>query len=131
MGRLCSLINLNDDASEDVNNIIDNECMGQQGSGDATQNVEKHWKTILYKGIDHLTDAQITGLRFASLDDGGQFYYTYAKLVGFSIRKDEIKRNKNNIVSSRRCVCAKEGFRTTRKEDNFFFFLGEIERRIT
>ena len=79
MGRLCSLINLNDDASEDVNNIIDNECMGQQGSGDATQNVEKHWKTILYKGIDHLTDAQITGLRFNSLDDGGQFYNTYAK----------------------------------------------------
>ncbi|KAL4593859.1 hypothetical protein ACB092_M009000 [Castanea dentata] len=92
--------------------------MGQQGSGDATQNVQKHWINILEKGIDHLTDAEITGLRFSSIDDGGQFYNTYAKLVGFSIRKDEIKRNKNNIVTSRRWVCAKEGFRTTRKEDN-------------
>ena len=36
-------IDVNDDVSEDVNNIIDNECiMGQQGSGDATQNVQKH-----------------------------------------------------------------------------------------
>ncbi|KAK9993971.1 hypothetical protein SO802_023674 [Lithocarpus litseifolius] len=45
-------------------------------------------------------------------------FITHAKLVGFSIRKDEIKRKKNNIVTSRRWVCAKEGFRTARKEDN-------------
>ena len=71
--------------------------------------VEKHWSTILEKGIDQLTDAQITGLKFSSLDDGGEFYNTYAKLVSFSIRKDEIKRNKDNIVTSRRWVCAKKG----------------------
>ena len=30
-------IDVNDDAAEDVNNIIDNECIiGQQGNGDAT-----------------------------------------------------------------------------------------------
>ena len=63
------------------------------------------------KGIDQLTNAQITGLKFSSLDDGGEFYNMYAKLVRFSIRKDEIKRNKNNIVTSRRWVCAKEGLR--------------------
>ncbi|KAK9993976.1 hypothetical protein SO802_023679 [Lithocarpus litseifolius] len=112
-------IDVNDDVGEDVNNIIDNECiMGQLGSGDATQNVQKHWSTILDKGIDDSSDAEITSLRFSSLDDGGQFYNTNAKLVGFSIHKDEIKRNKNNIVTSRRWVCAKEGFRIARKEDN-------------
>ena len=112
-------IDVNDDVGEDVNDIIDNECiMGQQGSGDATQNVQKHFSAILDKGIDHLIDAEIIGLRFNSIDDGGQFYNTYAKLVGFSIRKNEIKRNKNNIVTSRRWVCAKEGFRIARKEDN-------------
>ena len=62
-------IDVNEDAGEDVNNIIDNECiMGQQGSGDATQNVQKHWSTILDKGIDHLIDAEIIGLRFSSID---------------------------------------------------------------
>ena len=71
--------------------------------------VEKQWSTVLEKGIDQLTDAQITGLKFSSLDDGGEFYNTYAKLVSFSIRKDEIKRNKDNIVTSRRWVCAKKG----------------------
>ena len=109
----------NDDVSEDVNNIIDNECiMRQQGSGDATQNVQKHWSTILDKGIDHLIDAEIIGLRFNSLDDGGQFYNTYAKSFGFSIRKDEIKLNKNNIVTSWRWVWAKKGFQTAKNEDN-------------
>ena len=81
-------------------------------------NVEKHWSTVLEKGIDQLTDAQITGLKFSSLDDGGEFYNTYAKLVGFSIRKDEIKRNKNNIVTSRRWVCAKEGLQIRKNEAN-------------
>ena len=71
--------------------------------------VEKHQSTVFEKGIDQLTDVQITGLKFSSLDDGGEFYNTYAKLVSFSIRKDEIKRNKDNIVTSRRWVCAKEG----------------------
>ncbi|KAK4595456.1 hypothetical protein RGQ29_013782 [Quercus rubra] len=80
--------------------------------------VEKHWSTVLEKGIDQLTDAQITSLKFSSLDDGGEFYNTYAKLVGFSIRKDEIKRNKNNIVTSRRWVCAKEGLQIRKNEAN-------------
>ena len=36
-------VDLNDDAGKDGNNIIDNECdMVQKGSGDATQNLEKH-----------------------------------------------------------------------------------------
>ncbi|XP_050259192.1 protein FAR1-RELATED SEQUENCE 5-like [Quercus robur] len=80
--------------------------------------LEKHWSTILKKGIDQLIDDQITGLKFSSLDDGGEFYNTYAKLVGFSIRKDEIKRNKDNIVTSRRWVCAKEGLRIRKNESN-------------
>ena len=71
--------------------------------------VEKHQSTVFEKGIDQLTDVQITGLKFSSLDDGGELYNTYAKLVSFSIRKDEIKCNKDNIVTSRRWVCAKEG----------------------
>ena len=57
-------------------------------------------------------------MKFSSLDDGGEFYNTYAKLVEFSIRKDEIKRNKNNIVTSRRWVCAKEGLRVRKNEAN-------------
>ena len=65
-----------------------------------------------------MTDAQITGLKFSSLDDGGEFYNTYAKLVGFSICKDEIKHNKDNIVTSRRWVCAKEGLRIRKNEAN-------------
>ena len=80
--------------------------------------MEKHWSTVLEKGIDQLTSAQITSLKFSSLDDGGEFYNTYAKLVGFSIRKDEIKRNKNNIVTSRRWVCAKEGLQIRKNEAN-------------
>ena len=80
--------------------------------------VEKHWSTVLQKGIDQLTDAQITSLKFSSLDDGGEFYNTYAKFFGFSIRKDEIKCNKNNIVTSRRWVCAKEGLRIRKNEAN-------------
>jgi hypothetical protein len=34
--------------------------------------------------------------------DGDDFYNAYAKFVGFSVRKDDVKRDKNNIVISRR-----------------------------
>ena len=57
-------------------------------------------------------------MKFSSLDHGGEFYNTYAKLVSFSICKDEIKRNKNNIVTSRRWVCAKEGLQIRKNEVN-------------
>ena len=57
-------------------------------------------------------------MKFSSLDHGGEFYNTYAKLVSFSIRKDKIKRNKNNIVTSRRWVCAKEGLQIRKNEVN-------------
>ena len=101
------------------NNILVHMDHDTENEGKANFiDVEKQWSTVLEKGIDQLTNAQITGLKFSSLDDGGEFYNTYAKLVGFSICKDEIKHNKDNIVTSRRWVCAKEGLRIRKNEAN-------------
>ena len=62
------------------------------------------------KRLHHLSYVDVSCIEFKSMADGDDFYNAYVKFVGFSVRKDDVKRDKNNIVISRRWVCAKEGF---------------------
>ncbi|KAJ0034830.1 hypothetical protein Pint_24947 [Pistacia integerrima] len=51
------------------------------------------------------------GLEFDSADDAREFYSQYAARVGFKIRIGQLYRSRTDgSVSSRRYVCAKEGF---------------------
>ncbi|WCJ23606.1 FAR1-related sequence 7 [Euphorbia peplus] len=51
------------------------------------------------------------GLEFDSADDAHKFYSLYATRVGFRTRTGQLYRSRSNgSVSSRRYVCAKEGF---------------------
>ncbi|KDP40075.1 hypothetical protein JCGZ_02073 [Jatropha curcas] len=51
------------------------------------------------------------GLEFVSADNARQFYGAYATRVGFRIRTGQLYRSRTDgTVSSRRFVCAKEGF---------------------
>ncbi|KAL6320955.1 hypothetical protein AAG906_010764 [Vitis piasezkii] len=42
---------------------------------------------------------------------GEEFYNLFAKVTGFSVRKDDVKRDKNQNIVSRKWVCSKEGYR--------------------
>ncbi|RVW91918.1 Protein FAR1-related sequence 5 [Vitis vinifera] len=62
-----------------------------------------------------------SGMTFPSLDDARNFYYEYAKRVGFTIRTNRIRHSlKNMAVIGRDFVCSREGFRaakhTSRKD---------------
>ncbi|KAI8554713.1 hypothetical protein RHMOL_Rhmol05G0119600 [Rhododendron molle] len=48
---------------------------------------------------------------FDSDKDGERFYNAYAKVKGFSVRKDNIHKDNEGIVTSRKWVCSKEGYR--------------------
>ncbi|CAA0830570.1 RNA-binding (RRM/RBD/RNP motifs) family protein [Striga hermonthica] len=58
---------------------------------------------------------------FESEEEAGDFYNFYAKCTGFSIRKDDVRRNKSSgMIDMRKWVCSKEGFRDKKwleKED--------------
>ncbi|KAI9157372.1 hypothetical protein LWI28_021497 [Acer negundo] len=58
-----------------------------------------------------LQPTDVIGKEFASIEDAESFYNNYSKFVGFSTRKDEKRRDKQDVITIRRWVCSKQGYR--------------------
>ncbi|KAL6311958.1 hypothetical protein AAG906_007446 [Vitis piasezkii] len=65
-------------------------------------------KEKVLKGI---SDEEVYKLQFDCIDEAETFYNMLAKVAGFSIRKDDLKRDKNGDIISRKWVCSREGQR--------------------
>ncbi|KAF7820882.1 protein FAR1-RELATED SEQUENCE 5-like isoform X1 [Senna tora] len=58
------------------------------------------------------------GTEFESDEHAYRFYNKYARLLGFSVRKDWVNRSKvHGLVVSRKFTCSKEGYRRKDKRD--------------
>ncbi|XP_028091452.1 protein FAR1-RELATED SEQUENCE 5-like [Camellia sinensis] len=66
------------------------------------------------KRLDELTEKDVFEMTFDSEENGERFYNSYAKVKGFSIRRDQLYKDKNNMVISRSWVCSKEGYRQSK-----------------
>ncbi|KAK0591076.1 hypothetical protein LWI29_035333 [Acer saccharum] len=58
-----------------------------------------------------LQPSDVIGKEFASVEDAEAFYKNYSLFVGFSIRKDEMRRDRFGMITIRRWVCSKQGYR--------------------
>ncbi|KAK0606491.1 hypothetical protein LWI29_038314 [Acer saccharum] len=61
--------------------------------------------------LTSLQPSDVIGKEFASVQDAEAFYKNYSLFVGFSIRKDEIRRDRHGMITIRRWVCSKQGYR--------------------
>ncbi|XP_028056458.1 protein FAR1-RELATED SEQUENCE 5-like [Camellia sinensis] len=66
------------------------------------------------KPLDELTEKDVFEMTFDSEENGERFYNSYAKVKGFSIRRDQLYKDKNNMVISKSWVCSKEGYRQSK-----------------
>ena len=57
------------------------------------------------------TGTYFVGKEFVSIVAAENFYQKYAYITGFSVRKDELRRDKHDLITLRRWVCSKEGYR--------------------
>ena len=57
---------------------------------------------------------EVYKLQFNCIDEAKIFYNLFAKVTKFSIRKDDLKQDKNGYIISRKWVCSKEGHRATK-----------------
>ncbi|XP_034707036.1 protein FAR1-RELATED SEQUENCE 5-like [Vitis riparia] len=73
------------------------------------------WEEKVLKGI---SVEEVCKMQFACIDEAETFYNMLAKLTGFSIRKDDLKRDKNGDIISQKWVCSKEGHRATKFIEN-------------
>ena len=94
------IIDLNEDATEDIFENYENESMQQKMM------------------MDELKSEQVFEMTFDSHEEAGEFYNTYGRYAGFSIRKDDLKYDKNHMAISRRWVCSREGYRSTKNADH-------------
>ncbi|KAK2658176.1 hypothetical protein Ddye_004709 [Dipteronia dyeriana] len=57
-----------------------------------------------------LQPTEVIGKEFGSVADAESFYNNYSKAVGFSTRKDEMRCDRQGVITRRRWVCSKQGY---------------------
>ncbi|CAN1801334.1 Protein FAR1-RELATED SEQUENCE 5 [Linum perenne] len=73
---------------------------------------------------DRLSDEAIMDMEFASWEAAEVFYNAYAKQVGFSIRRRDVRKSRGGELRMVKWVCAKEGFR----DNKWLNLLGRIRK---
>ncbi|KAL5812278.1 hypothetical protein ACOSQ3_027228 [Xanthoceras sorbifolium] len=59
----------------------------------------------------HVQRNDVLGKEFVNVQEAEKYYHKYSYLKGFSVRKDDLHHDKNGLITIRRWVCSKEGFR--------------------
>ncbi|CAB4309150.1 unnamed protein product [Prunus armeniaca] len=72
-----------------------------------------------YSGVDINEPRREDVMRkeFKTIELAEEYYKSYAKGIGFSVRKDKLIRNSEGKVSRRRWCCCKEGLRKDKFKD--------------
>ena len=66
---------------------------------------------LLQSELISLQGTDIIGKEFISVTDAEEFYNKYSYVMGFSMRKDRLCRDTHGLITIRRWVCSKEGYR--------------------
>ncbi|XP_062075491.1 protein FAR1-RELATED SEQUENCE 5-like [Humulus lupulus] len=74
------------------------------------------WRSLLQfldidKEPEHIQFLDFEGKEFVSIEQAESFYFLYAKMMGFSVRKKLKREDKKGILHIRSWVCSNEGFR--------------------
>ena len=63
------------------------------------------------KVLGGISYEEVMGMHFNSIEEAEAFYNMYSKVAGFSIRKDDAKRDKKGGIIYPKWVCSKQGYR--------------------
>ena len=63
------------------------------------------------KIFNDLTVEDVWKMEFNSIEDTEEFYNLFVKVTGLSVRKDDVKQDKNQNIVSYKWVCSKERYR--------------------
>ncbi|KAF7147592.1 hypothetical protein RHSIM_Rhsim03G0147000 [Rhododendron simsii] len=88
------LIDISDDASDDDRHSDDYRYGDDDGYGE-DDGLDDY-------RLNELTEEDVYGMIFDSDDDGERFYNAYAKVKGFSVRKDNIHRDNEATMNKNR-----------------------------
>ncbi|TXG60714.1 hypothetical protein EZV62_012077 [Acer yangbiense] len=72
---------------------------------------------LLDSELVSLQATDIMGKEFIFVTDAEEFYKKYSYCMGFSMRKDRVSRDTHGLITIRRWVCSKEGYRSKKNVD--------------
>nr|GMD50478.1 protein FAR1-RELATED SEQUENCE 5-like [Ipomoea batatas]GME04971.1 protein FAR1-RELATED SEQUENCE 5-like [Ipomoea batatas] len=58
------------------------------------------------------------GQQFKTVDQGIVFYHAYAKAVGFDVKHNMMRKDREGEMAIKYMVCSREGFKPNNKEKN-------------
>ncbi|KAH7569623.1 hypothetical protein JRO89_XS06G0217800 [Xanthoceras sorbifolium] len=62
--------------------------------------------------------SDVLGKEFHSVEEAEEYYHKYSFINGFSVRKDDLRKNKQGVVTLRRWVCSKKGYTSKKYAEN-------------
>ena len=72
------------------------------------------WDSIYEKMLNGISIKEVFKLEFKYINEAKAFYNMYAKVIGYSIQKDDVKWDKNWDVISQKLVCSKKRHRLSK-----------------
>ncbi|KAL5543352.1 hypothetical protein UlMin_007136 [Ulmus minor] len=66
------------------------------------------------KDPSDLLEEDMVSVEFKSVKEAESFYHIYSKIIGFSVRKNQCRKNQAGIVITRSWCCSNEGLRRTK-----------------
>ena len=70
------------------------------------------------KVLNGISIEKMFKLEFNYINETKTFYNMYANVTRFSIRKDDLKWDKNGLIVSQKWVCSREGHRLAKCSQN-------------
>ncbi|XP_057418789.1 protein FAR1-RELATED SEQUENCE 12-like [Lotus japonicus] len=96
------------EGDNDGENFVDVDEMFETGN-DSQKNSDVEVKVM--KRITELSADDIRGMDFSSEEEACEFYSKYARIRGFSPRKDDVYKDDDGKIISRQVVCNRAGQR--------------------
>ena len=70
------------------------------------------------KDPSDLLEEDMVSVEFKSVEEAESFYHIYSKIIGFSVRKNQSRKNQVGMVTTRSWYCSNEGIRWTKSIKN-------------
>ncbi|KAJ1393906.1 Zinc finger, PMZ-type [Sesbania bispinosa] len=99
-------------SGNDIHSDEGNESIHPEADKDEENDVmDTDVRDGVSRRIIDLTNDDIRALEFASEEHAFNFYFSYAKCQGFAMRKDDVIRDKKEMVIMRQYLCSRAGLR--------------------
>ncbi|QHO56236.1 protein FAR1-RELATED SEQUENCE 5 [Arachis hypogaea] len=97
-----------DDSDDSSSDSGDDDLQEDQGKGNDVSHMEE---ATMFKNKAELSKEEVLKMVFDTHEKAYDFYVSYAKCVGFSVRKGDVARDDDGKLIRRRFVCNRQGLR--------------------